>query len=99
VFLKRDFMKNHDKTFNRRRAAADFPGAEVILRQLKEKPTKRRVGFLSQGAPARGHTDILHPETRGEEPVGQVTLSFYAFETPLRVFQLTASRASIYKLS
>jgi hypothetical protein len=69
-------MKNDDNTFNRRRAAADFPGAEVILRKLKEKPTKRRVGFLSQGAPARGHTDILHPETRGEEPVGQVTLSF-----------------------
>ena len=59
--------------FSRRRTTADFPGAELILRQLKEKPERRRVGFLSRGPPARGHTDILHPETRGNDPVGQVT--------------------------
>ena len=57
----------------RRRIAADFPGAHIILRQLKEKPAHRRVGFVSQGPPARGHTEILHPETKGSEAVGQVT--------------------------
>ena len=36
-----------------RRKTADFPGADVILKQLKEKPLKKRVGFLSAGPPAR----------------------------------------------
>ena len=65
-------MKVFYKFFaTRRRAAADFPGAELILRQLKEKPAYKRVGLVSQGPPARGHTEILHPETN--KPVGQVT--------------------------
>ena len=63
----------HRHRFFRRRTTADFPGAEIILSQLKLKPARRRVGFLSKGPPARGHTEILHPETRGSEPVGQVT--------------------------
>ena len=37
----------------------DFPGAEIILRQLKDKPTRKRVGIVSQGPPARSHTPIL----------------------------------------
>ena len=38
----------------RRRAQADFPGAEVILRQIKEKAKRKRVGLVSKGPPARG---------------------------------------------
>lgn len=38
----------------RRRANADFPGADVILKQIAEKPTKKRIGLLSSGPPARG---------------------------------------------
>lgn len=41
----------------RRREEANFPGASVILKQIKEKPQKRRVGFISSGAPARGRPD------------------------------------------
>ncbi|PRD32514.1 UNVERIFIED_CONTAM: Aminomethyltransferase [Trichonephila clavipes] len=33
----------------RRRKEAGFPGADVILRQLQEKPKKKRVGFISSG--------------------------------------------------
>lgn len=54
----------------RRRAEADFPGAEVILRQIKEKARKKRVGLLSKGPPARAGTSILDGEGN---KVGQVT--------------------------
>lgn len=36
-----------------RRARADFPGAERILRELKDGPQRRRVGLVIDGAPAR----------------------------------------------
>ena len=45
---------NMNSTGKRRRQAADFPGANTILKQLKEKPKRKRVGFLSTGPPARG---------------------------------------------
>ena len=38
----------------RRRAEADFPGADVILKQIKEKAKKKRIGLTSKGPPARG---------------------------------------------
>lgn len=38
----------------RRRAHADFPGADVILKQIAEKPSRKRVGIVSSGPPARG---------------------------------------------
>merc|ERR1712210_57959 len=41
-----------------RRASQDFPGAEVILDQLKNGVSRRRVGLLSKGAPARGSTVV-----------------------------------------
>lgn len=54
----------------RRRATADFPGADVILEQLKATGGKRRVGFISKGAPARAHTPILN--TEGQR-IGEIT--------------------------
>ncbi|NXA56939.1 GCST protein, partial [Nothocercus julius] len=54
----------------RRRTAMDFPGAAVIMAQIKEKPKRRRVGLTSEGPPVRPHAAILGPEGR---PVGTVT--------------------------
>ena len=38
----------------RRRELRNFPAADFILQQLKDKPTRKRVGLLSKGAPPRG---------------------------------------------
>lgn len=54
-----------------RRQRADFPGADIILRQLKEKPARKRVGVVSTGAPARGGCRIL--DETGSRQVGHVT--------------------------
>jgi len=44
----------------RRRAEANFIGAEPILAVLAAGPVRRRVGILPEGrAPARGHTEII----------------------------------------
>ncbi|NXU20941.1 GCST protein, partial [Pardalotus punctatus] len=48
----------------RRRAAMDFPGAAVIMAQVKEKPKRRRVGLTSVGPAIRPHMAILGPEGR-----------------------------------
>jgi aminomethyltransferase len=42
----------------RRRKEGGFLGAEHILPQIKGGVTKRRVGFVVQGAPARGTHDL-----------------------------------------
>eukprot|EP00897_Mesotaenium_endlicherianum_P001794 jgi/Mesen1/1642/ME000135S00635 len=55
----------------RRRAEGGFLGADVILQQLKDGPTKRRVGLVSTGAPARSHVEIM--DEAGKEVVGEVT--------------------------
>jgi len=57
----------------RRKEMADFIGAKIILKQLKEKPTKRRVGLtgLTPGPPARGHTSVLDINTK--QLIGEVT--------------------------
>ena len=36
-----------------RREAADFIGAESVLKHLKDGPPRRRVGLIVEGAPAR----------------------------------------------
>nr|CAG4641656.1 EOG090X057R [Eurycercus lamellatus] len=54
----------------RRRALADFPGAANILQELKSPSARRRVGFISRGAPARGHTLIYSTEG---QLIGEVT--------------------------
>jgi len=53
-----------------RREAADFPGADRILRELADGVTRKRVGILPDGkAPARGHTEIQV----GGSPTGEIT--------------------------
>ncbi|XP_067938103.1 aminomethyltransferase, mitochondrial-like isoform X2 [Watersipora subatra] len=54
----------------RRRAEADFPGASVILKQLKEKPRRRRVGIVTKaGPPPRAGSTVLVDDTK----VGHIT--------------------------
>jgi aminomethyltransferase len=43
----------------RRREAADFPGAERILAEREGKLTRKRVGLMVEGAPAREGAEIL----------------------------------------
>lgn len=54
----------------RRRAAADFPGAEIVLKQIKEKTRRKRVGLTSTGPPVRQHTPILNVDGK---IIGEVT--------------------------
>lgn len=54
----------------RRRAEGGFLGAEVILKQLKEGPAVRRVGFISSGPPARSHSEIQNEEGNN---IGEIT--------------------------
>nr|CAG4643919.1 EOG090X057R [Lepidurus arcticus] len=56
----------------RRRAQANFPGAAAILDQVQNHSYKRkRVGFLSQGPPARAHT-LIH-DKESNQVVGEIT--------------------------
>lgn len=53
-----------------RREKGDFPGARKILKQIEDKPAKKRVGFkLKDKAPAREGAEIAH----GGEVVGIAT--------------------------
>ncbi|KAK2080571.1 hypothetical protein QBZ16_000425 [Prototheca wickerhamii] len=54
----------------RRREAWDFLGGDVLRQQLADGPGRRRVGFVSAGPPARGHSELATPEG---EVVGEVT--------------------------
>ncbi|XP_048712528.1 aminomethyltransferase, mitochondrial isoform X3 [Caretta caretta] len=54
----------------RRRVAMDFPGARVIVPQIKGKVKRKRVGLISTGPPIRPHMPILSLEGR---PIGKVT--------------------------
>jgi aminomethyltransferase len=55
----------------RRRAAADFPGANRILTELAGEPARVRVGLLIDGVPAREGADIL--DAAEGTVVGRVT--------------------------
>ncbi|XP_066993333.1 aminomethyltransferase, mitochondrial [Anabrus simplex] len=55
----------------RRRSTADFPGANVVLQQLRSGVSRRRVGLRSSGGPpARAGARILD---QADEQVGHVT--------------------------
>jgi aminomethyltransferase len=55
----------------RRREEGGFPGAETILRQLREGPARKLVGIRPEGrTPARENTEI---QDSGGRPIGFVT--------------------------
>ncbi|XP_037100800.1 aminomethyltransferase, mitochondrial [Syngnathus acus] len=54
----------------RRRQAKDFPGADIIVPQIKAKTARKRVGLISTGPPVRQHTPILSPDGK---VIGEVT--------------------------
>ncbi|XP_004554073.1 aminomethyltransferase, mitochondrial [Maylandia zebra] len=54
----------------RRRQAKDFPGADIIIPQIKAKTARKRVGLVSTGPPVRQHTPILSPDGK---VIGEVT--------------------------
>uniref|UniRef100_H3CHM0 Aminomethyltransferase n=1 Tax=Tetraodon nigroviridis TaxID=99883 RepID=H3CHM0_TETNG len=54
----------------RRRQSKDFPGADVVIPQIKAKTARKRVGLISTGPPVRQHTPILSPDGK---VIGQVT--------------------------
>uniref|UniRef100_A0A9J8AU78 Aminomethyltransferase n=1 Tax=Cyprinus carpio carpio TaxID=630221 RepID=A0A9J8AU78_CYPCA len=54
----------------RRRQARDFPGADIIVPQIKTKTQRKRVGLISTGPPVRQHTPILSSDGR---VIGEVT--------------------------
>ncbi|KAJ7976727.1 Aminomethyltransferase [Quillaja saponaria] len=54
----------------RRRTEGGFLGSEVILKQLAEGPSIRRVGFFSSGPPPRSHIEIQNEEGKN---IGEVT--------------------------
>lgn len=56
-------------TGKRRRVEGGFLGAEFILPQIKDGVSKRRVGFVIEGAPAREHAEIY----ANGELIGHVT--------------------------
>ncbi|KAI0277451.1 hypothetical protein BGY98DRAFT_1079288 [Russula aff. rugulosa BPL654] len=49
-----------------RRALGGFMGSEEVLQQLKNGPSRRRVGLIVEDAPARQGAKILTPETSDE---------------------------------
>jgi len=53
-----------------RRVSGGFPGADIILNQLKTGATKKRIGFLSKGPPARGHAVV---QDKQGNKVGEIT--------------------------
>jgi aminomethyltransferase len=59
----------------RRREAADFPGAQRILAERDGQLTRKRVGLLVEGAPAREGAEIL--DGNGQ-PIGIVTSGGFA---------------------
>ncbi|KAM8754170.1 aminomethyltransferase, mitochondrial [Acanthopagrus schlegelii] len=54
----------------RRRKDKDFPGADIIVPQIKAKTARKRVGLVSTGPPVRQHTPILSPDGK---VIGEVT--------------------------
>ncbi len=59
----------------RRREAADFPGASRILAEREGKLTRKRVGLIVEGAPAREGAEILDADGKA---IGVVTSGGFA---------------------
>lgn len=54
----------------RRRQTKDFPGADIVIPQIKSKTARKRVGLVSTGPPVRQHTPVLSPDGK---VIGKVT--------------------------
>lgn len=59
----------------RRRQEGGFPGHQVIMKQLTEGVSRKRVGFTSQGAPARDGAPVLSADGK---QVGVVTSGLFS---------------------
>src|SRR5690606_28810389 len=59
----------------RRREAADFPGAKRILAERENGPSRKRVGLIVEGAPAREGAEILDQNGKA---IGVVTSGGFA---------------------
>ena len=57
----------------RRRQLADFPGAKIILEQLKTGPPRKRVGIKSSGSCPRSGAEIRNGPGENDRPIGTVT--------------------------
>lgn len=76
--------------------AGGFPGAERILRELAEGPSRRRVGLLPEGrAPMRNGTQLFASEA-ASEPMGQVTSGGFgpSVDRPVAMGYVTAALAT-----
>ncbi|GLQ05687.1 aminomethyltransferase [Sneathiella chinensis] len=79
----------------RRREDGNFPGAEVILAEIANKPTMKRVGILPEGrAPAREHTEIA--DMNGNV-VGEVTSGGFApsLQAPIAMGYVPAELSAV----
>lgn len=56
----------------RRRELADFPGAQIILDQIKNGVPKKRIGLVAQSGPPARHGAQIFDE-KGEQLLGEVT--------------------------
>lgn len=57
----------------RRRQLADFPGAKIILEQLKTGPPRKRVGIKSAGSCPRSGAEIRDGAGESARTIGKVT--------------------------
>jgi aminomethyltransferase len=73
-----------------------FPGADRILTELEDRPTRLRVGLLPEGrAPMRAGTALFATETGGE-PVGHVTSGAFgpSIDRPMSMGYVAAAHAA-----
>lgn len=94
----------------RRREEGGFPGADVILAEIANKPALKRIGILPEGrAPAREHTEIadmdgtvvgevtsggFSPSVQGPIAMGYVPLALSAIGTEIQLIVRGKARAA-----
>ena len=79
----------------RRREGASFPGADVILRQLREGAARKRVGLQPEGrAPAREGTEILDKDGA---TIGRITSGGFgpSIDRPIAMGYVASAHAAI----
>jgi aminomethyltransferase len=76
--------------------AGGFPGADRILTELEDGPSRVRVGLLPEGrAPMRAGTELFAGETSGT-PIGAVTSGAFgpSIDRPMSMSYVTAAHAT-----